>query len=276
MAKALRLRNDHQKIIVDKFTSILRSGRHSRWTIWSDFVAMVACTLSLADIEKRGDRERMYADISKRYNKAEMDLFCSMFADLVNAFEENQAQDLLGELFMRLELGNDHNGQFFTPYDVCVAMAMMSAGDLKAEIAKRGYISVNDPCCGAGALLIAFANEAKRQGINYQQSIELVAQDIDFTAAMMCYIQLSLIGCAGYVIVGNTLTTPPTEPLANQNVWYTPLYFLDVWHWRRTWKMVSRMTKGIKADEKAAVPEDKCQKNKYEFTVGANGQLSFF
>jgi hypothetical protein len=135
---------------------------------------------------------------------------------------------------------------------------------------------VNDSCCGAGALLIAFANEAKRQGINYQQSIEFVAQDIDFTAAMMCYIQLSLIGCAGYVIVGNTLTTPPTEPLANQNVWYTPLYFLDVWHWRRTWKMVSRMTKGIKAEEKAAVPEDKCQKNKYEFTVGANGQLSFF
>ena len=272
MAQPLRLRNDHQKAIVNKFESQLRSGRHSRWTIWSDFVAMVACTLSLADIEKRGDRERMYADISKRYNKAEMDLFCSMFADLVNAFEENQAQDLLGELFMRLELGNDHNGQFFTPYNVCMMMAKMSAGDLKAEIAKRGYISVNDPCCGAGALLIAFANEAKEQGINYQQQIEFVAQDIDFTAAMMCYIQLSLLGCAGYVIVGNTLTTPPTEPLENQNVWYTPLYFMDAWHWRRT----ARKLKRICDAEKATEPENEPPKTNNEFTVGANGQLSFF
>jgi len=272
MAQPLRLRDEYQKAIVKKFESQLSSGRHSRWTVWSDFVAMAAYTLSLADLKKRGEREKLYADISKKYNEQEMDRFCAMFSDLINAYEENPSQDLLGELYMRLELGNDHNGQFFTPYSVCVMMAKMSAGDLKAEIDKRGYVSVNDPCCGAGALLIAFANEAKDQGINYQQYIEFVAQDIDFTAAMMCYIQLSLLGCAGYVIIGNTLTTPPTEPLENQNVWYTPLYFLDVWHFRRTIKKLTRISKPVKPDE----PEPEPKESKKEFTVGANGQLSFF
>lgn len=273
MAQPLRLRNDHQKEIVSKFESLLRSGRHNRWTVWSDFVAMAACTLSLADLSKCGEREKLYAGIAKKYNEKEMEQFSAMFADLINAFEDNPSQDLLGELFMRLELGNDHNGQFFTPYNVCLMMAKVSAGNLKAEIAKRGYISVNDPCCGAGALLIAFANEAKEQGINYQQQIEFVAQDIDFTAAIMCYIQLSLLGCAGYVIVGNTLTTPPTEPLENQNVWYTPIYFLDTWHWRRVAKKLSRL---CEIPEKAADPVDEPPKSKHEFTVGANGQLSFF
>ena len=274
MANPLRLRNDHQKALVDIFDNLLRSGRYSRWTIWSDFVAMAACTLSLADLERREERERLYADISKKYTQSELEQFSIMFSEVVNAFEENPEQDLLGELFMGLELGNEHNGQFFTPYNVCIAMASISAGDLETEIANKGYISVNDPCCGAGALLIAFSNEVKRLGINYQQHVLFVAQDIDFTAAMMCYIQLSLLGCAGYVIVGDTLTTPPTDPLENQNVWYTPLYFLDIWHWRRVWKMLSRTAKSIEA--KTEVPEVKKQSYEDILTVRANGQLSLF
>lgn len=275
MARSLRLTNDHQKIIVDKISKLSQSGKHRKWTVWSDFVAMTACTLSLADIERRGDREKIYSNIAKKYNKAEMEIFYSLFGDLVNAYEHSQKQDLLGELFMRLELGNDYAGQFFTPYSVCEAMAGLSAGNLKAEIEKRGYISVNDPCCGAGALLIAFANEAMRQGVNYQREIEFVAQDIDFTAAMMCYIQLSLIGCAGYVIVGNTLTTPPTEPLSNQNVWYTPLYFLDVWHWRRTWKKAMQIIEGPVTDKKVEA-EEKQKEEKKDYAVGEGGQLTFF
>jgi len=153
-------------------------------------------------------------------------------------------------------------------------MASISAGDLKAEIDKRGYISVNDPCCGAGALLIAFANEAKRQGINYQQCIEFVAQDIDFTVAMMCYIQLSLLGCAGYVIVGNSLLPP--DPEEKQNIWYTPLYFLKTWHWRRTFKALSQVTEKAEAQKQADKPEEKEPEKKYPFKVCANGQLSLF
>lgn len=274
--KSLRLRNEHQKTIVKKISSLSQSGKHRKWTVWSDFVTMVACTLSLADIKNREDRERIYMGTSKKYNKKEMDIFYGLYADLINAYEDNAEQDLLGELYMQLELGNDYSGQFFTPYNICEAMGRITAENLQKEIDKKTYISVNDPCCGAGALLIAFAHEAKRQGINYQQKIEFVGQDIDFTAAMMCYIQLSLIGCAGYVIVGNTLTTPPTKPLANQNVWYTPLYFLEEWHWRRTWKKVSQICGGTEIEKKGVKDNPQEEISEIDYIADRNGQLKFF
>src|SRR5699024_11833427 len=74
---------------------------------------------------------------------------------------------------------------------------------------RRGVFRA-DPACGAGALLVAFANECLRQKVNYQTSVLFVAQDIDFTVGLMCYIQLSLLGCAGYVVIGDTLVRPST------------------------------------------------------------------
>jgi len=41
------------------------------------------------------------------------------------------------------------------------------AESLAAEIDQKGYISVNDPYCGAGAMLIAFADYCVDQGIHY-------------------------------------------------------------------------------------------------------------
>jgi len=54
---------------------------------------------------------------------------------------------------------------------------------------------VNDPACGAGALLIAFANELRRPGrdINYQTSVLFVAQDIDMIVGCMCYMAYPLL-----------------------------------------------------------------------------------
>ena len=221
MARSIRTTRDSQKPVIDIFDSL--AYRHSRWAVWTDFVAMAACSLSNLDKAQQPKREEMYLSIAKKYSRDDLEQFAAMFAAVVEALEEDCEQDFLGDLFMRLELGNEAHGQFFTPYHVCDFMAKMTFDDAAAEVERRGYISVNDPCCGAGALLVAFANECRRQEINFQTSVLFVAQDIDITAALMCYIQLSLLGCAGYVIIGNTLTTPPTEPLRNQNVWYTPM-----------------------------------------------------
>lgn len=53
----------------------------------------------------------------------------------------------------------------------------------------------------------------------------------------MCYIQLSLLGCAGYVVIGNTLTEPQVGPVLfgeeSSRCWYTPMYFHPVWATRR-------------------------------------------
>lgn len=93
---------------------------------------------------------------------------------------------------------------------------------------ERRYISVNDPACGAGAMLIAFANVARKHGINYQKHVLFVAQDIDRTAAMMCYIQISLLGCPAIVVIGDSLAKPFPHP--DNEVWCTLFYYLN--HWR--------------------------------------------
>lgn len=109
--------------------------------------------------------------------------------------------------------------------------------DTVKKVEQDGYISINDPCCGAGATLIAGIHAARKQlekaNLNYQNHLLVVAQDIDETVALMCYIQLSLLGVAGYVKVGNSLTEPMTDNDNKENYWFTPMYYSNVWVLRR-------------------------------------------
>ena len=67
--------------------------------------------------------------------------------------------------------------------------------------------------------------------LNYQDHVGVVAQDIDILCVQMCYIQLSLRGLSGYVVHGDTLTEPKVTDL--HRVWFTPMWFNNVWTMRR-------------------------------------------
>lgn len=258
-SEARHLKADGQKKVVKLFNEACY--RWSRWEVWSDFVTMVAISISnTVDLVHAKEREATYLNLAKKYNTHEFEIFARMFAEITMGIDEDPEQDFLGELFMCLELGNSYNGQFFTPYSVCQMMAAISNPDAKSRIEKQGWITVNDCACGAGALLVAFANDCRRKEINYQTTVLFTAQDIDMVAGMMCYIQLSLLGCPGYVTIANTITHPTTSidprgliPTPGQNVWYTPMYFRDVWEWRRKWFMASSL---FGNDEKKPEPHE--------------------
>lgn len=212
--------------------------RHRAWDVWCDFVIMLACALSNpVDKEHYDERETLYLKTIKKYNKQEQNMFPELAAQTVLALEKNPEQDFLGSIFMSLNLGNKDSSQFFTPYHVCELMAEITMDDTVQKVEKDGYISINDPCCGAGATLIAGIHAARKRlekaNLNYQNHVLVVAQDIDMTVALMCYIQLSLLGVAGIVKVGNSLTEPMTDKDSNENYWYTPMYFSSVWSMRR-------------------------------------------
>ena len=245
--KTRSLRDERQKNLVRIFNDACY--RHSRWNVWADFVTMAAISISnTVDKIHSESREKTYMTLASKYNKRELECFSQMLAEIICGIDECPDQDFLGELDMALELGNDHAGQFFTPYCICSAMAQITGGDIKARIEQDGWISVNDPACGAGALLVAFANECLRQKVNYQTSVLFAAQDIDITVACMCYLQLSILGCPGYVVVDNTLTRPCTcidrrglIPTPGENIWYTPFYFRTEWHYRRVWTQMDML-----------------------------------
>lgn len=204
--------------------------RYSKWQVWNDFLNLSA--ISLANVmpgPKNEKRENQYISIIDSYQEKDKEVFPKMLELVVQALEENPKQDFLGSLYHHLNLQQEQKGQFFTPYHICEFMSevQFAGQDRDAELKKKGYISVNDPACGAGAMLVAFANAARRHGINYQKHVLFVAQDIDHTAAMMCYIQLTLLGCPAIVIIGDSLA----KPLFHQDneVWYTPFFYLNQW-----------------------------------------------
>lgn len=190
-----------EKAFLDAFGRL--TNRYRALDVWRDFVTMFACSLSNPlDKEHRDKREALYLEIIKKYNKQEQEVFP--------------------------ELAAQH---------VCELMAEMTMDDTVKKVEQDGYISINDPCCGAGATLIAGIHAARKQlekaNLNYQNHLLIVAQDIDETVALMCYIQLSLLGVAGYVKVGNSLTEPMTDSDDKENYWFTPMYFSNVWVLRR-------------------------------------------
>lgn len=247
MANAVRMREKDQSEFVKLFSSL--ADRHQSWQLWSDFVEMSATAISNAcdpGSPAAVKREKRYADIMRGYNDREMAAFQKLFQMTVDALEKNPNQDFLGEMFMALELGSHWKGQFFTPYNVCRMMVEIQLHDAAGRIEEKGWIGVNDPACGAGALLIAARNVFARDGIGSDRVL-FVAQDIDRVAGLMCYIQLSLLGCAGYVVIADTLCNPITgaDPLFpefndDHDPWFTPMWYLDVWSARRLWYAAGR------------------------------------
>ena len=145
-------------------------------------------------------------------------------------------------------------------------------------------MSVADPACGAGALLIAFANLCRRKNICYHDKVLFVAQDIDLTVGLMCYIQLSFLGCAGYVVIGNTITEPSTAydhrgllPAGPQSrIWYTPFFSTDIWYLRRQWAQIELLMKPVCHQPEQSEPEPLKDDATPPLCETKTGQLTFF
>jgi len=164
---------------------------------------MAACAISNAvDKSHFDEREELYLRTINKYSKQEQQLFPQLLAYTALALELDQEQDFLGDIYTELGLNSQEHKQIFTPYHVCHFMAEITFGDLVSQVEDKGYVEINDCCCGAGATLIAASNVAKyklsKAGMNFQNHILVSGQDIDYIVTMMCYIQLSLLGVAGY------------------------------------------------------------------------------
>lgn len=225
-----------EKDFSDAFESAC--GKLSAWEAWATIIDSIACAISNAgdpDAERVQKREEEYKQCF--WKLGGMKPILKAFCAATEALTLNPAQDFLGKMFMQFELSNHWRGQFFTPFDMAEAMAKMGIGDTPIE--KKGWASVHDPACGAGATLIGAIEAFKGKYVDFQNRIAFIGCDIDRTVAQMCYIQLSLLGCAGYVVVTDSLANPlmgsalfPQEK-SGQEFWYTPMWWSPIWTCRR-------------------------------------------
>lgn len=285
MSRTVRFQRQSQAEFAKHFSALCTS--RNAWELWSDFITISAVAIANA-VDREGpihnEREQEYLRLINRYDSEEQTALSKLFAMMVLALEENPCQDFLGEMFMTFNLGSHWHGQFFTPYHICELMAKMTMSDAGKHIEARGWIGISDPCCGAGALLIAARNEMGRQGYGSTAAL-YIAQDIDRTAALMCYVQLSLLGCAGYVVVGDSLTSPivsPTgtplliAPQPEQEIWFMPVTILETWQARVQWERLRLSLASVIGDHAADAPAPHREEATPPLNETGNGQLTLF
>lgn len=200
----------------------IAAHRH-RYEVFRDFVTMAAISMHNA-IRKDSALEAEYLQIVKRYEIHQVSEICGLFAKLVLLLE-SEPQDVLGPLYMELELGNTQAGQFFTPHEISELMARITYGD-ELQNLTNPFITLSEPACGAGGMVLAFVKVMLSHGHDPSKRLWVQCQDIDRTAALMCYLQLSLWNVPAVVIVGNTLAMEVRE------AFYTPAHYLGFWEVR--------------------------------------------
>ncbi|TVU70353.1 N-6 DNA methylase [Pseudoalteromonas distincta] len=200
----------------------------NRYDVFRDFIFMASIAIENVFL-KSEEKESDYMRIVNKYKPDDIERFTQMYAELILALD-SEPSDILGSLFMELEIGSASLGQFFTPYPVCKMLSELSIGaDFDEKLSKTGYISVSEPASGSGSMLIAFSQSMLDKGYNPQRQMTFQAIDLDPIAARMAYIQLSLLGLVGEVVIGNTLTLDFHETLK------TPAFYL----WGHTLKRSS-------------------------------------
>lgn len=201
------------------------SVTRDRAEVWRDIVFLWAAAINNR-VHYKQKVEDAYLAIIQKYTKDEQERIAEMLAIVAADMVRDPEQDFLGGFYMAERLGNPRRGQYFTPYDVADMMGRITLGTAGAEMKRKGYITVNDPACGSGVMLLAGANCLRRQKIGVESNVLFVGQDIETGIGLMAYVQLSLAGCPGYVVIGDSLSEPLTGNVlkAPDNAWVTPAY----------------------------------------------------
>lgn len=125
-----------------------------------------------------------------------------MLGILMDALTEERG-DFLGYVMEDIAATNPGTGQFFTPKHISRLMAKVVTGDVPKD--EEGLVTVCEPCCGAGVLLLEECRVLMDSG-TAQRDIWVDAGDIDMGAFCCTYLQLSLLGYPGVVRLGDALT----------------------------------------------------------------------
>lgn len=202
------------------------TGSNDMHTVFSDFCAMAAIAIrNSIDHGGHQTREGDYLLRAARYTPEQLDRFATALGQLTLELERSP-RDVLGEIYMSLEIAAREQGQFFTPWHVCELMAAMQFSDAATLLENAPFIAAYEPACGAGALILAATQTLAAQGINYQQRFHVTADDINPTAVHMAYIQFSLLGIPALVHHRNALS------LEHFDTWATPMHILGGWSMR--------------------------------------------
>lgn len=205
-----------------------------RYDVFRDFVTMTAISLRNAVVMDEA-LEQEYLNLIGAYQKEDQQQFPKLLGLLVELLEHGPL-DILGGLFETLELTSKDKGQFFTPNPISQLMSNILGCDELKHLDKP-FITLSEPACGAGGMVLAFVNQMLAAGHNPADRLWVQCTDVDRLAALMCYVQLSLWHIPAEIIVGNTLSLEVRER------WFTPAHILGNWSYKLRRRAEEQATK---------------------------------
>ena len=198
-------------------------ARHKhRYDVFRDFVTLAATALHNGAVMDEA-RETEYVTTTGGYAREDIEGFPKLLAILVELLQP-EPRDILGPLYMELDIASREQGQFFTPPELSDLMAQMTFGpDLLKPLETAPFITVSEPACGAGGMILSLVKVLIEEGHDPAGRLWAHCVDVNRLAALMCYVQLSLWNVPAEIVVGNSLT------LETREVWHTPAHHLGFW-----------------------------------------------
>lgn len=274
----------HHKDIADILGSV-RDRDH--YTVIRDFFELSAISIrnnfdhgnEYANLEKR------YKEIAQGYKKEYLEGFATALGLLGKKIQDAvngnaPFADWAGELYMDSGTSNGKAGQFFTPYSVsqCMARINFPKDEVRAKLGDdpNRVLTIYEPTCGAGGLIVASIDALNEAGVNYSWNAFVDCGDIDPRCVHMTYVTLSLLGVPAVVRLGDALA------MKYHRAWFTPAYIFN-------WPHFKKELNGGKVDSypttptKHATPDNKVETETKEVlsaitepAMDANGQYSLF
>ena len=174
---------EHIKKAMDMLNKI--GGSNSTEKVFVDFLHLSAYAISNTfDYGFKSEREEAYLQLINTYSEAERNLMPEVFAEITLAAEyfsgSGKLKDIFGYIYVQGQYYKKSMGQFFTPDYIADFMADIAYSDDYLERIKTdGYISISEPTCGSGVMVLGFCNCLIARKINYQDTLLVEAWDLD-------------------------------------------------------------------------------------------------
>lgn len=199
----------------DKFDKLAYSRSH--FEVFRDWAEVAAITMHnrpyhfshLPKDECFETLEARYLKLVAKYDRETLDEFSTLLNIAIIALNFKWG-DFLGEIYTEMEIGGKRSrqakGEFFTPYPVAQLTAKTTLLGCEAVIERQGYLTISEPACGAGSMLIAACEVIADKGYELEKVMFFEAVDINPLCCHMAFVQFSCLNLPGIVCHGNTLT----------------------------------------------------------------------
>lgn len=168
-------------------------GHMHSWDLFKEWLNGAWWLLS-GGMEADSDNRRERLD---KFTKKQGEALGTLFHAYVDMVEQRPFDDVLGETLIELDLASVRAGQYFTPMPICRMTAEMNFSEeaLRAKADSGEKLTVCDPACGSGAMLLAMGGViTNRMGREWLRHVEFYGMDIDERCCLMARIQIRLNG----------------------------------------------------------------------------------